>query len=494
MNSTAPAEQRAVPPLRLRTERHSALIKWGVILDYNIITFLVAWLINGKPIADPSQWPLSMFAPFFPGAVGGTILVLIGTIIDWTLLRYVLIANLAAIIPLLYGGEFIRRLYRFETFGLALGYLREALFAPDPHYSNLPHRAAGPMSAVPEGKAAGRSALIRNGKLTPANNRPQHRSIAWAGGPGAVTVPSGYAVQMEHGGRLTRLVGAGVARLGRFEKVFKLIDLRQIVRKKEFTALTGDGIPVTVEVTVHCCIQAGSNSPSPACPYPYDATAIRRLTLTTTVDESGPIAWEERIIALAGSALNTVLARYRLHELFEPLDELADPRLTIQEEIRQALRQQAHPYGVEVTELWLGPFELPAGATKQFVASWEAARSQQAATTLSDKRAPADRSPGHTRAEAQREIIETLVAAFEADRGPLPGPQLALRLLGGLEQLHGQASPVENEEPQGPVSDQRLAELRHAIERDLASAGRRGPENGGDSEPQLNEDSPDTLV
>lgn len=493
MNNTAPAEPRPVPPLRLRTERHSTLIKWGVILDYNIITFLVAWLINGKPIPDPAQWPLSMFAPFFPGAVGGTVLVLIGTIIDWTLLRYVLIANLAAIIPLLYGGVFIRRLYRFDTFGLALGYLREALFAPDPHYSNLPHAAADALSAVPEGKAAGRSALIRNGKLTPADNRPQHRSIAWTGGPGTVTVPPEYAVQMEHGGRLTRLVGAGVARLGRFEKVFKLIDLRQIVRKREFTALTGDGIPVRVEVTVHCCIQPGSESPSPECPYPYDTSSTRRLTLNTTVDESGPIAWEERTIALAGGALHTVLARYRLHELFEPLDELADPRLTIQEEIRQVLRQQAHHYGVEITELWLGPFELPAGATKQFVASWEAARSQRAATTLPDGRAPADRSPGHARDEAQRKIIETLVAAFEADRGPLPGPRLALRLLGGLEQLHGQASPAENEEPQDPVSHQRLAELRHAIELDLASAGPRRPENGGGSEPQLNGDGPDAL-
>ncbi len=493
MNSITPEEQRPVPPLRLRTERYSTLIKWGVIVDYNIITFLVAWLINGKPIPDPAQWPLSMFAPFFPGTTGGTVLVVIGTIIDWTLLRYVLIANLAAIIPLLYGGEFIRRLYRFDTFGHALGYLREALFAPDPQYRDLPATAADALSAVPEGKAAGRSALIRNGKLTPADNRPQHRSIAWAGGPGTITVPPEYAVQMEHGGRLVRLVDAGVARLGRFEKVFKLIDLRQIVRKKEFTALTGDGIPVAVEVTVHCRIQPGSESPSPECPYPYDTSAIRRLTVNTTVDEAGPIPWEERIIALAGGALHTVLARYRLHELFEPLDELADPRLTIQDEIRQVLRQQAHHHGAEVTELWLGPFELPTGATKQFVASWEAARSQPAATTLLNWQAPADRSPGHARSEAQHEIIEALVAAFEADRGPLPGPQLALRLLDRLEQLHGQLVPAEQEEPQGPVSVQRLAELRHAVERDIEAAGRRRSKDRDGLEAQPNRDSSDTL-
>jgi regulator of protease activity HflC (stomatin/prohibitin superfamily) len=453
-------------------QRQTTLVKWGVILAFNALAVGVSWLASDRPVPDLARWPFPFLVRFFPGGLqplGNVLSTLLGAIFNWSTVRYLLVANLAGIVPVLFAAGFIRRLYGFDTLGLALQFLIEA------HLDPALYRLGPADLEAHDRRKAGRAAVIRNGKLTPAGQRPKNRSIARAGGPGQLIVPTEYAVQLERGGRLTRVAGPGMARLRRFEKAFKLVNLRQIVRSESVAALTQEGIPVKVEITVHCRIRA-SEPPSPEEPFPFDAGAVRELTINTLAGRSGLGPWTERPINLAGYLLNEVLARYRLDELFEPLDDLADPRLAIQDELRRTLNELVSEFGVEITELWLGQFDLPPEVGKQYLESRQADWQALDRARLADGRASAVRALDRARVQAQQEIVETLVAAFQAVQDAQPGGArrrlVALRLIDGLERLCRQTADAEGEDSYRLLAlDRQLAQLRQAVQQRAASPG-----------------------
>jgi regulator of protease activity HflC (stomatin/prohibitin superfamily) len=449
--------------------QRTTLTKWILAILLNMVAFVLAWLTNGRPIPDLTQWPFSFYLGLFPGAlqpVGRLLLTLVGALLNRSILQYLLVANLAGTIPFFFGAAFIKSLYGMSSFRLAFDYLREALFDPSFYHSDVRDDEEAPSGF---GKSGGprRVALVIDGRLVPAAQRPANRTIAWAGGPGKVVIPPDYAAQLERGGRLTRVAGPGIARLHRFEQVYKLVSLRPVIRSRAITALTRDGIPVTVELFVHACARGSAAvSPDPANPphYPYDAKAITQITLNTLRSDAGFGDWEDRAIETAVAVFNNVLARYSVDEIFESLSSESDPRMDIQKQVREQAAHLLQDSGIQLTELWLGQFDLPADVTGQYVEFWQADWKRKDQATLARGQAATIRELGRARAQAQKEIIEALVTSFQAAQESVPGipskQLLALRFIDSLEQLNRQVGllPADVE-----VQQQNLLRLRNAI-------------------------------
>jgi regulator of protease activity HflC (stomatin/prohibitin superfamily) len=434
-----------------------------------MVAFVLAWFTNGRPAPDLTQWPFSFYLGLFPGAlqpIGRLLLTLVGAFLNRSILQYLLVANLAGTIPFFFGAAFIKRLYGMSSFSLALDYIREALFDPSFYQSDVRDEEETP-SGYGQGGGPRRVAMVVDGRLIPAAQRPANRTIAWAGGPGKVVIPPDYAAQLERGGRLTRVVGPGVARIHRFEKVYKLVSLRPVIRRREITALTRDGIPVTVELSVHACAR-GSATPSsnPDNPphYPFDAKAITQITLNTLRSNSGFQDWEDRAIETAVAVFNNVLARYSVDEVFESLSSESDPRMDIQKQVREQATHLLQDSGIQITELWLGQFDLPADVTSQYVEFWQADWKRKDQATLAKGQAATIRELGRARAQAQKEIIEALVTSFQAAQDSVPGipskQLLALRFIDSLEQLGRQVGELPTDVE---VQQQNLRRLRNAI-------------------------------
>jgi regulator of protease activity HflC (stomatin/prohibitin superfamily) len=446
-------------------------IKWAVILLLNLTALGTLAVIS--PGASPWEASInSLTYTFFPGGlyvIGDIIAAILQAILKPNVLGFLFLFNLIATIPLLFGGRFIQQLYEFRAFGLALGYLVDAFLVPAYYYLDLQPGRDAPHPDYRRGAGGPRIAVIRNGQLVPAGKHPRNHSIALAGGPGIVVIPPEYALQLERDGRLGYVVGPGIVRLGRFEKAYKPVNLRQIVRKKSAQALTRDGIPVTVEVTVQARIRA-SAQPTKRNPYPFNNDAIRRLIVTTPARESGLVPWEERPTMLVNGVLNEVLAKYRLDELFDPLDnDLQTPRPTIHDEIWRTLRQRARGFGVEITELWLGEFQLPDKVTAQYMAYWQSDWQSKDRTRRAHSEASFIRTMNRARADAQREFIETLVAAFQAAQDAnldiSPKQLAALRLIDGLEQIYRKIDQGEEDPNRRMLTmGQHLARLRDTIQ------------------------------
>jgi regulator of protease activity HflC (stomatin/prohibitin superfamily) len=453
--------------------QRTTLTKWVLIILLNMVAFVLAWLANGRPTPDLAQWPFSFYLGLFPGAlqpIGRVILTLAGALLNLSILQYLLVANLAGAIPFFFGAAFIKKLYGMDSFIIALDYLIDSLFEPSFYRSDI-QRDEGSPAGYGKISTSRRVALVVNGKLVPAGQRPANRTIAWAGGPGKVIIPPDYAAQLQRGGRLTRVAGPGVARLHRFEKVYNLVTLRHLVRSSKITALTRDGIPVSVELSVHACARGSavppSNSSSPPH-YPLDPQAIVQITLNTVHSETRPEdrgdRWGDSAIMTAVDVFNNVLAKYSVDEIFEALGSESDPRMEIQGQVREQTTHLLQKSGIEITELWLGQFDLPADVTAQYVEFWQADWKRKDQAALAKGQAATIRELGRARAQAQKTIIEALVASFQAAQEAVPDipPKqlLALRFIDSLEQLNRQViSPANDTE----LQQQNLALLRSAI-------------------------------
>ena len=457
----------------------TTLIKMVIIITLNVVTFTFASIV--APAPNPRGRAFWVFTTLVPGGLrplAEILVTLLGILLNSYALRYLLIANLAALIPLLFGARFVQQLYKFGAFGQALSYLLDAFIVPSYYFLEAQPGQEADHPAYRRGLGSPRFAYVKDDKLVPAKKDPRHRSIALAGGPGMVIIPPEYAVQLERDGGLGYIVGPGVVRLGRFEKVYKPVNLRRIIRKATVQALTRDGIPVEVEVTVQARIQA-SSPPTKKVPHPFDKSAIRKLIVSTPANESGPAKWEDRPGLLINSVLNEVLAKYRLDLLFDPAGEkLYIPRPTIQKEIERTLRQRSRGFGVEIAEVWLGDFQLPEKVTEQYLAYWKADWQSQDRTKRADGEAAVIRAMDQARVEAQQLIMNTLVDAFQfAQQNKLdiaPKQLAALRLIDGLEQIYRQIGSADSDPGRRMLAlDRHLAGLRSAIQ-----AGEQRPEEG----------------
>jgi hypothetical protein len=137
-------------------------------------------------------------------------------------IRYALIFYIMVGLSFLLGGRYIQDIYEIYDGKDALAYLWRMVFG-----FRLP-----------------RLKIVRG--RTEANPE-RFNSIEWIGGPGKLDVEAGNAVILETLQAHTRVLGHGLHKISRFEKIKDIISLEeQYGDIEEITALTSDGIEVLV--------------------------------------------------------------------------------------------------------------------------------------------------------------------------------------------------------------------------------------------------------
>lgn len=143
--------------------------------------------------------------------------------------------------------------------------------------------------------------------------------MAWLGGPGKIVIDPGSAVILQRGGKVTRIVGAGIYLTKRHEHIRMAFDLRnQFVVTTEENVITADRIPLTVELGRGYRIAPAEKPYSPTVitdnrsRFPVEEETLLRAAFENT---SGK--WSGLGAGAPAAQLLDQMMSYKLDELFE---------------------------------------------------------------------------------------------------------------------------------------------------------------------------------
>jgi len=347
------------------------------------------------------------------------------------LLRNMLPAAAMLWLVLWLGGRFMHALYGLSTWQEARSFLVNSLFGK--------FIGSGPTIVVSKGEVQG------------GGQQPSVR----IGGPAALVMHSDSAALLEQAGRLTRVVGPGVHQLRRFEKIRAIVDLRPRWHSLTVEGMSREGIPVKCKVDVHYQIDhqgAGAYPATSERPHAYSEEAVFRAAITQVVPEFGAthqLDWSTLVPGGAGGTLRTIMARYPLDRLIQPLSEVPEPeddadsahpipRQVMQAELEAKLRAGAPGKGAKILQVALRNIELSDTVTQQWVETWAAEWKKRQREELSVARAEWERQMARVRAEAEREMILAIIDGLQTlaeDRKPLSSDLVAMRFIETLQRV-----------------------------------------------------------
>jgi regulator of protease activity HflC (stomatin/prohibitin superfamily) len=208
---------------------------------------------------------------------------------------------IALVIALALAADFVRGMYELRDWRTGLGYMIRVL---------LGQWGFPPYLVIKEGKITG----------------PPGHALRRVGGPGNLIIYSDTAIVTEQSGRLKRVLGPGFPRLERFEKIWEVIDLRPKRWVYDVSAMTKEGIPVTVPADVRFKIEDGGQEPTDKKPYPMLEEAVFAAATSKWMrepDKSEPdraLDWAGRaIIGDTEGTLRTIISGYYLDQLIMPV-------------------------------------------------------------------------------------------------------------------------------------------------------------------------------
>jgi hypothetical protein len=238
------------------------------------------------------------------------------------------------------------------------------------------------------------------------------------GGPGHLVIHHDSAVVLERAGRLTRVVGAGVPALERFEKVYDVIDLRPKRSTHNVRAMTREGVPVNWEVELRYQIDSGKEVATEKAPYPLSEDHVLRAATCKWVQRGGGssfLNWEGRlIVAEAERSLRTILSCRRLDELIgltEQDDRAA--REAIRAELEVKLREAAPKMAAKILSVKLDNLTVDDAVTQQWIKAWKANWQNWSSKRLAHAEASYVHQYETAKAEAQMQMIVQITEVLQ---------------------------------------------------------------------------------
>jgi hypothetical protein len=385
------------------------------------------------------------------------------------LIRDMMPALLAVGVALLLTAKFVEVLYALDGWQDGLGHVWRGIFG---------RRSFGPL------------VLVSGGKV---NERGGDSVLTRVGGRGGILVYNDSAAVLEQGGRLTRVVRPGkLDSLELFEKVRDVIDLRPMRWEYKVSALTREGIPVTMSADVTFQIDTGGREPKDKSPYPaldeaiFKASTCRWMRAPESDEDDQYFDWARRvIISDTEGSLRGIIARYSLDALVGLEDDASSPREAIQGELTQALQKSCASLGAQINEVRLGAIEVDDKVAGQWVEAW--GNEWRYRTLVQEKAVEAIRKQRReaARAQAQIDIITAVAMAFQRfasgdDR--IPAQLLIMRLIEVFDRSPHTYLPKQALETleylRGMILEGRTERDRHPI-RDTQTASSNSRVKGG---------------
>ena len=275
-------------------------------------------------------------------------------------------------------------------------------------------------------------------------------TIEKIGGPGSLSIHSDMAALLERGGGFSRIAWPGTTVLAPFERVRTVIDLRQLNRTKTETAYTKDGIEVKTEVGVSFKLMKQKDDehiPPPEAKVSWWDLLKAWIGLKVKPSEppEGPPVSPEAIRAIVytlpagvnwdgtvSSGIGDVIPQKMLDELWAPEDPDRNPRREMVEELFDKAKEKQRKSGIELIDLSVGPLNVPDEVVKQRREFWRTIWDKVSKITEAEGEAEALRQQQTARAEAQAEMIQTIMHSFRMmafSGAAQPSRQVALKLI-----------------------------------------------------------------
>lgn len=378
---------------------------------------------------------------FLPGAPDlPPALINLAEFFDWRVLRHFIPVITGWVLAYLAAVSLVRVLYDLPDSGTARRFLGRL----------VGETAQGPAVQV----SAGTVAKLR-----------ESSELLRVGGPGLILIPAGEVAVTEVNGRFYRVIPPGKQKIGRFEYIHALIDLRPQDRHLSGIRLvTRDGIEVFADATVTFRIDTGGVPATREAPFPYNLEAVR-LAAYAEINRDGDLlfTWQDAPGNIARGVLAGVVARFSLDELLHP-EGRREPNLALNQELQRQLRPPLEDAGIELIGTHIGPLTLPAEASQQYVDRWRADMDARARQTMAAGEADSLVALEIARAEAEVFMIQAIMEGLEnARRAGGVGAMrdvVALRMVEALEKMARQSQQYQ------PLPDGLMPQLA-ALQRQL---------------------------
>ena len=145
-----------------------------------------------------------------------------------------------------------------------------------------------------------------------------------------------------------------------------------------------------------------------------------------------PIKWYQAAFNSAAGEVRDELNRRRLDEIFAPDDPSRSPRREIAAKYNSAASSTLAARGIELVDSTFGNLQLPREVTAQRTSMWQAGWEKESTITRSASEAEGLLQLHTARAEAQAEIVKSVV---QAARMMDENNQLSQHMVGALAQV-----------------------------------------------------------
>ncbi|CAG0936598.1 hypothetical protein TFLX_05479 [Thermoflexales bacterium] len=253
------------------------------------------------------------------------------------------------------------------------------------------------------------------------------------GGPGVLSIKDHTAVLTERGARYSRVLGPEDHTLMPFERIRAIYDLRTQSFDGVEMSLTKDGIPVRAAVgAMFRFMERMPGEPPTSAQHPRFLSVLHHY-LTRTPHGAGteppvspealrmacyevhrppkPIKWFQAAFSSAVGEVRDELNRRMLDQIFAPDDPGRSPRREIAAKLDNAAKAALAARGLELVDSTFGNLQLPREVTTQRTNMWQAGWEKESTIIRSGGEAEGLLQLQTVRAEAQAELVKSIVQA-----------------------------------------------------------------------------------
>jgi hypothetical protein len=306
------------------------------------ILFVLTWLICAFSFHQPGEidYPWLDFLLVSPYPITGTIVNLIELLLAWDVLLVMLSIFMGYHVALNLASIYLADIFDIKDIAISEKYIKQSAFSFPVYYQ----------------------IHIENAQV---RLEDQASPIFRIGGPGKVLINLENAVIFEKITGLPRIAGPTTEKpieLESFERIHKIIDLRDQTAKLDISARTLDGIPIEIkDIRLVFSVYRKSNQVSISTPYPFNEDSIYWL-----VYQQGPGPWTTSLVDLVRKELTDHVNHHLLSEL---LSSIGAPEINLQiqnqNKIAKKIRKNwAHTRRYKIDRLLIGKIKIDAPNNK----------------------------------------------------------------------------------------------------------------------------------